>query len=44
MSEEERKGLMKLLAGLRDVLYGMASHDMTRYAVRTRASMEHLFI
>ena len=44
MSEEERKGLMKLFGGLRDVFYGMASHDMTRYAVRTRASMEHLFI
>jgi len=28
----------------KEVLYGMASHDMSRYAVRTRASMEHLFI
>jgi hypothetical protein len=28
----------------RDILYGMASHEMTRCAVRTRASMEHLFI
>ena len=28
----------------REVIYGMASHDMSRYAVRTRASMEHLFI
>ena len=44
MSEEEHKGLAKFLGGLRDVFYGMASHDMTRYAVRTRASMEHLFI
>ena len=44
MSEEERRGLAKFLSGLRDVFYGMASHDMTRYAVRTRASMEHLFI
>ena len=44
MSEEERKGLAKFLGGLREVFYGMASHDMTRYAVRTRASMEHLFI
>jgi hypothetical protein len=29
---------------LREILYGMASHDMSRYAIRTRASMEHLFI
>jgi hypothetical protein len=28
----------------KEVIYGMASHDMSRYAVRTRASMEHLFI
>jgi hypothetical protein len=28
----------------KDVVYGMASHEMTRHAVRTRASMEHLFI
>ena len=29
---------------LKEILYGMATHDMSRYAVRTRASMEHLFI
>ena len=29
---------------LREVIYGMASHDMSRYAIRTRSSMEHLFI
>ncbi len=28
----------------KDIVYGMASHEMTRHAVRTRASMEHLFI
>ncbi len=28
----------------RDIIYGMSSHEMTRYAVRTRSSMEHLFI
>jgi hypothetical protein len=32
------------LGKLREVTYGMAAHDMTRQAVRTRASMEHLFI
>jgi hypothetical protein len=33
-----------ILGKLREVTYGMAAHDMTRYALRTRASMEHLFI
>ena len=33
-----------LLQNLREILYGMATHDMSRYAIRTRASMEHLFI
>ena len=28
----------------KEVLYGMAAHDMSRAALRTRASMEHLFI
>jgi hypothetical protein len=36
-----RGGLMKVF---KDVVYGMASHEMTRHAIRTRASMEHLFI
>ncbi len=47
MTEEgsRREGRFKSLVGaLRDVTYGMATHDMTRYALRTRASMEHLFI
>jgi hypothetical protein len=26
------------------ILYGMAGHDMARYALKTRGSMEHLFI
>ncbi len=28
----------------KDIIYGMSSHEMTRHAVRSRASMEHLFI
>jgi hypothetical protein len=40
----EPRGLQRLLAGFREIMYGMASHDMTRNAMRTRASMEHLFI
>jgi hypothetical protein len=44
LPEEEPKGLKKLLGNFRQVTYGMATHDMTRHALRTRASMEHLFI
>lgn len=38
---EKKKGFMQ---NVREVIYGMAAHDMSRYALRTRASMEHLFI
>ncbi len=38
------RGLRGLLNTVREVTYGMAAHDMTRTALRTRASMEHLFI
>jgi hypothetical protein len=41
---EQPKGFKGLLGKVREVTYGMAAHDMTRYAMRTRASMEHLFI
>jgi hypothetical protein len=44
-SEEERpKGLKGLFGKVKEVTYGMAAHDMSRHAMRTRASMEHLFI
>jgi hypothetical protein len=42
--QEQKGGLKKFLGKVREVTYGMASHDMTRHAMRTRASMEHLFI
>jgi hypothetical protein len=42
--EEKAGGLRGLIRGFREVTYGMAAHDMTRYALRSRASMEHLFI
>ncbi len=41
---QEPGGLKRLLGRFREVTYGMAAHDMTRYAMRSRASMEHLFI
>jgi hypothetical protein len=42
--EQEARGLRGFLGKMKKVTYGMAAHDMTRYALRTRASMEHLFI
>ncbi len=41
---KKRRGLFGIFNSVREVTYGMAAHDMTRYALRTRASMEHLFI
>ncbi len=42
--EERRKGLRGFLSKARTVTSGRATHDMTRQALRTRGSMEHLFI
>lgn len=43
-ASREAGGVRGIVGKLKDVTYGMAAHDMTRYALRTRASMEHLFI
>ncbi len=43
-AEETPKKKGGFMAVFKDILYGMSSHEMTRHAVRTRASMEHLFI
>jgi hypothetical protein len=43
-AEAQPGGLKGMLGHLREITYGMAAHDMTRSALRTRASMEHLFI
>jgi hypothetical protein len=43
-SDEKPKKRGGILGFLKDIVYGMASHEMTRHAVRQRASMEHLFI
>jgi hypothetical protein len=32
------------LQGLKEFVYGLAAHDSARYALKTRAGMEHLFI
>ena len=45
MTEEEKQNLIKRLGKTAvEFIYGMAGHDMTRYALKTRGSMEHLFI
>jgi len=45
MTEPEKEAIAKRwLHALSDTIYGMAAHDMSRAALRTRASMEHLFI
>ena len=43
-SENRPKKKRGILGIFKDIVYGMSSHEMTRHAVRTRASMEHLFI
>ena len=45
MTEEEKQSfLKKVIQVLADFIYGMASHESTRQALKTRGSMEHLFI
>jgi hypothetical protein len=45
MTEEEKRSLLRRLGqSMKEFLYGMAGHDMTRFALKTRGSMEHLFI
>ena len=39
--EKQKRGAFQVF---KDIVYGMSSHEMTRHAVRSRASMEHLFI
>jgi len=42
-SEQKEKG-PGFWESAKSILYGMAGHDMARYALKTRGSMEHLFI
>ena len=45
MIQEEKKSFWrKTLDNIFDFIYGMASHEATRQALKTRGSMEHLFI
>jgi len=38
----EKKGGVK--RALKELIYGMAVHDMVRYALKTRMYLEHLFM
>ena len=45
MTEKEKTEAKKSwLEAIRETIYGMAAHDMSRAALRPRASLEHLFI
>ncbi len=44
MADEKKRTKGGILRVFKDIVYGMSSHEMTRHAVRSRASMEHLFI
>ena len=39
--EQPKEGVGSVV---KQFVYGMAAHDMTRYALKSRSSMEHLFI
>ena len=41
MSEKEKIGFFQ---SVKEFVYGVAAHDSARFALKTRASMEHLFI
>lgn len=45
MEEEKKEGFLKRFGkAAREMIYGMAAHDTARFALKTRGSMEHLFI
>jgi hypothetical protein len=44
MVHEKKQKKGGIVQVFKDIVYGMSSHEMSRHAVRTRASMEHLFI
>lgn len=44
MTEKKEKKKGGFLDTAKSILYGMAGHDMARFALKTRGSMEHLFI
>jgi hypothetical protein len=43
-NEAPKSFLNRVKESLADFVYGMAAHEATRQALKTRGSMEHLFI
>jgi hypothetical protein len=41
--KKDKKGF-RLGKSIKEFVYGMAAHDTARFALKTRGSMEHLFI
>jgi hypothetical protein len=46
MAEEPKRlnVIQRVARAFGDYVYGMAAHESTRFALKTRGSMEHLFI
>ncbi len=44
MAEEKKKKKGGIFQAIKEFTYGVAAHDSARFAMKTRASMEHLFI
>ncbi len=44
LREEKRTFWERVKGVVADFIYGMATHEMARQALKTRGSMEHLFI
>jgi len=44
MAKEEKKKKGGFFQAVKEFVYGVAAHDSARFAMKTRASMEHLFI
>jgi len=42
--QQEKQEKESLGDAVKELVYGLAAHDMARYALKTRSSMEHLFI
>jgi hypothetical protein len=44
MTKEKKKKKGGIFQAIKEFVYGVAAHDSARFAMKTRASMEHLFI
>jgi len=44
MSKDNKEGKGGIFQAIKEFVYGVAAHDSARFALKTRASMEHLFI